>query len=225
MEDPALIADRIRLESELESLQSQQFSAWTSDPAEAQRTEEAIHSVMKQLERVNEQIDELTVRAHGSGTLVMPYAPDLHGTFVDQGATLGYVLDHGEIRVRAAVPEYDAMLVRRSRQFAQVHIADSPDTSMMAELVRETPAATQHLPSAALGNRGGGPLLTDPADKSGLLAAEPVVLVDLKLSASSLERVGSRAWVRFDLGLEPLANRWSRRLRQVFLDKMGSGGA
>jgi hypothetical protein len=52
-----------------------------------------------------------------------------------------------------------------------------------------------------------------------------VVLVDLKLSASSLERVGSRAWVRFDLGLEPLANRWSRRLRQVFLDKMGSGGA
>jgi putative peptide zinc metalloprotease protein len=52
-----------------------------------------------------------------------------------------------------------------------------------------------------------------------------VILVDLTLPASTLQRVGSRAWVRFDHGAEPLADRWTRRLRQVFLDKVKPGGA
>ncbi len=224
MEDPALIAEAQRLESRLEALQSRQFSAWLTDTAEAQRAEEEIRGVTTELRRVGERIDGLTVRAKSSGTLVMPYASDLSGTFVLKGATLGYVLDRGAIRVRAAVPEYDAPLVRASRQTAQVQIADSP-AAMSAELVRETPAATLQLPSAALGDRGGGPLRTDPADHAGLQLLEPVVLVDLNLPASSLERVGSRAWVRFDHGAAPLANRWTRRLQQVFLDKLDPGGA
>jgi putative peptide zinc metalloprotease protein len=46
---------------------------------------------------------------------------------------------------------------------------------------------------------------------------EPVVLVDLTLTSMNLKRIGGRAWVRFDHGLEPLAGRWYRRLRQVLL--------
>ena len=225
MEDPALIAEGVRLESRLDELQSRQFSAWLTDTAEAQRVEEEILGVMTEVERVKERIAELTVRAKSSGTLVMPYGEDLSGTFVLQGETLGYVLDRGAIHVKAAVPEYDAALVRSSRQTAHVHIADSPASKMTAQLLRETPAATTQLPSAALGDRGGGPLRTDPAEESGLQVLEPVVLVDLTLPASTLQRVGSRAWVRFDHGAEPLANRWTRRLRQVFLDKVEPGGA
>ena len=45
--------------------------------------------------------------------------------------------------------------------------------------VRDVPAATPRLPSAALGDRGGGSIVTDPADKEGLHTAEPVVLIDL----------------------------------------------
>ena len=96
---------------------------------------------------------------------------------------------------------------------------------MTAQLLRETPAATSKLPSAALGDRGGGPLQTDPADETGLQVLEPVILVELALPASSLQRVGSRAWVRFDHGAEPLADRWTRRLRQVFLKKVKPGAA
>ncbi|UCH49650.1 MAG: efflux RND transporter periplasmic adaptor subunit [Betaproteobacteria bacterium] len=225
MEDAALIADEVRLESRLEGLQSRQFSAWLTDTAEAQRVEEEILGVMNELAQIKDRIAKLTVHAQSSGTLVMPYGHDLSGTFVLKGETLGYVLDRGAIRVRAAVPEYDAALVRGSRQTAQVHIADSPASAMTAQLLRETPAATSQLPSAALGDRGGGPLRTDPADETGIQVLEPVILVDLTLPTSTLERVGSRAWVRFDHGAEPLANRWSRRLRQVFLDKVEPGGA
>jgi putative peptide zinc metalloprotease protein len=225
MEDPVLIAEEVRLESRLEGLQSRQFSAWLTDTAEAQRVEEEILGVVNELERIKDRIAELTVRAQSGGTLVMPYGHDLSGTFVLKGETLGYVLDRGAIRVRAAVPEYDAALVRGSRQTAQVHIADSPVSAMTAQLLRETPAATSQLPSAALGDRGGGSLQTDPADEAGLQVLEPVILVDLTLPASTLQRVGSRAWVRFDHGAEPLADRWTRRLRQVFLDKVKPGGA
>ncbi len=225
MEDLVLIAEQVRLESRLEELQSRQFSAWLTDTAEAQRVEEEILGLMTEVEQVKERIAQLTVRAQSSGTLVMPYGDDLSGTFVLKGETLGYVLDRGAIRVKAAVPEYDAALVRGSRQTAQVHIADSPDSALTAQLLRETPAATSQLPGAALGERGGGPLRTDPADETGLQVLEPVILVDLTLPASTLQRVGSRAWVRFDHGAEPIAHRWTRRLRQVFLDKVEPGGA
>ena len=225
LEDPELIAEKARLESRLDGLHSQQFSVWMTDAAEAQRTEQEIRSVTNELERTEERIARLTIHAHSSGKFVMPFASDLPGKFVVQGTTLGYVFDHGAIRVRAAVPEYDAILVRASRQTAQVRISDAPVESMTAELIREIPAATLELPSAALGDKGGGPFLTDPADDTGLHVLEPVVLVDVTLPQSNLQRVGSRAWVRFDHGAQPLAKRWWRRLRQVFLDKTDPGGA
>jgi hypothetical protein len=37
------------------------------------------------------------------------------------------------------------------------------------------------------------------------------------LPETELARVGARAWIRFDHGSTPLAVRWHRRLRQVFL--------
>ena len=42
-------------------------------------------------------------------------------------------------------------------------------------------------------------------------------LVDLTLPGHALERVGGRAWVRFDHGSEPLAMQAYRRAAQLFL--------
>jgi putative peptide zinc metalloprotease protein len=50
------------------------------------------------------------------------------------------------------------------------------------------------------------------------------VLIDLKLPASTLERIGSRAWVRFDHGAQPLAQRWYREVRQLFLQHFNPAG-
>jgi putative peptide zinc metalloprotease protein len=83
--------------------------------------------------------------------------------------------------------------------------------------VQATPAATGQLPTAALGDRAGGPVITDPSDKDGLRTLEPVFLFDLKLDGRTLERVGGRVWVRFDHGSRPLVMQWHRRLQQLFL--------
>ena len=42
-------------------------------------------------------------------------------------------------------------------------------------------------------------------------------LVDLTLDGNPLERVGGRAWVRFDHGSEPLAMQAWRHASQLFL--------
>jgi putative peptide zinc metalloprotease protein len=159
-----------------------------------------------------------------AGTLVMPRQEDMPGAFAKRGSILGYVLDRGDIGVRAAVPEYDAALVRERTRGVEVRMAEDSRERVTAQLVREVPAATNQLPSAALGDRGGGPYVTDPADKDAMRTLEPVVLIDLKLPEKTLQRVGGRAWVRFDHGAEPLAGQWYRRLRQLFLQHFDPTG-
>jgi len=147
----------------------------------------------------------------------MPRQQDLPGTLVRQGDTIGYVLAGGNIGVRAAVPEYDAALVHDHTRSAEVFLVEGQALPAHAELVRDLPAATHTLPSAALGDRGGGSYVTDPADKEGLRSLEPVVIVDLMLPSTELQRLGGRAWVRFEHDAEPVASRWLRRMRQLLL--------
>jgi len=88
---------------------------------------------------------------------------------------------------------------------------------MPARLANAAPAASRQLPSAALGDRGGGPFATDPADGAGARSLEPVFLYDVFVNGRLLDRVGGRAWVRFDHGFEPLAFQLYRRAAQLFL--------
>jgi putative peptide zinc metalloprotease protein len=73
------------------------------------------------------------------------------------------------------------------------------------------------LPSAALADQGGGSYASDPAEKDGVHTLQPVFLVDLNLPGHALQRIGGRAWVRFDHGMEPLALQAYRRAAQLFL--------
>jgi putative peptide zinc metalloprotease protein len=79
------------------------------------------------------------------------------------------------------------------------------------------PAATNSLPSAALGDRYGGSIITDPKDPEALRTLEPVFLFDVAVPSQRFERAGARAWVRIDHGREPLATQWGRSLRRVVL--------
>jgi len=119
--------------------------------------------------------------------------------------------------VRAAVAEEDAYLVRNRTRHAVVRLAEAPGVTLHAVVSGDMPAATRRLPSPALADRGGGPYASDPADKDGVQSLEPVFLFDLTLDGRDLERIGGRAWVRFDHGFEPLAAQGYRRATQLFL--------
>jgi len=77
------------------------------------------------------------------------------------------------------------------------------------------------LPSPALGLSGGGRVAVDPRDTQGVTTMGKIFQVDLELpSRLSLLNIGSRVYVRFDHGREPLATQWGRELRQLFLARL-----
>jgi putative peptide zinc metalloprotease protein len=80
--------------------------------------------------------------------------------------------------------------------------------------------AVARLPSAALSTRRGGDVPTDPRHADDLTPLQPVVLLDVGLvqaSGMSTERIGERAWVRFESGYSPLLWQGVRWLQQQAL--------
>jgi len=101
-------------------------------------------------------------------------------------------------------------------------LADWGAEPVSSRIVRQVPAATDELPSKALGSAGGGRVAVDPRDGSGLKALEKVFVLDLELPRSAAtEFLGRRVQARFDHGSEPLAAQWFRSLRQLFLSRLG----
>ena len=107
--------------------------------------------------------------------------------------------------------------MRHRTRGVEVRLADALDARVPGRLASAVPAATRQLPSAALGEAGGGPFAVDATDSERTRSLEPVFLYDVLLNDRRLERVGERAWVRFDHGFEPLAFQLYRRASQLFL--------
>ena len=217
LDNPDLSSQRAQLVNRIEALEADQLRLLSNDGGAARNVAERIASAQLELARVDERLAALQVRAEVTGTLVIPRQADLLGTFAQRGATLGHVLAPDQLRVRAAVAQDDADLVRQRTAHADVRLADTPQRLARAVLSQDTPAASHALPSAALGDRAGGSYVTDPSDTKGLHTLDPVFLVDLLLTDTSVVRAGARAWVRFDHGTEPLAQQLLRRATQLFL--------
>jgi putative peptide zinc metalloprotease protein len=84
------------------------------------------------------------------------------------------------------------------------------------------PAATERLPSRALGTAGGGEWAVDSSDPEGLRTLAPVFELDLALPETSESgAIGEAVYVRFDHGFEPLALRAYRGLRRLLLTYRG----
>ena len=217
LSDPVQVAERDRLQSQLAGNQAREYMALLRDPAQATALAEDIGRNEAELARAEQRLSRLQVASRVAGRVVLPGGNDLIGSFAQSGRMLGYILSPGPTNVRVALEEPDALLVRQRNLGAEVRFVEAQGRTLKAEFAGETPAATRHLPSAALGDRAGGRLATDPADKEGTLAREAVFLVDMAVPALSQERIGSRAWVRFDIGNEPVGLQMARRARQLLL--------
>lgn len=222
--EPALEAEVARKQSQLAGLKAQQYMALLRDPLAATNLALDITRAEAELARSSEQLAQLLVRSGSHGYLVLPRAADLPGSFAARGAMLGYILAPGPANVRAVLSEVDAQQVHARARRVEIRLAEAMAETLPAQLLREPPAATRVLPSAALGERAGGRFATDPADHDGLRTIEPVFLLDLSVASQLPPRIGGRVWLRFDLGYEALGTRWLRRLRQLLLRHFNPAG-
>lgn len=217
LRNEGLLGRKREIEAQLVALGAQLHAVLDRDAAETHRLREEIDSVRATLGRLDQETGELVVRSTAAGRVVLPAAQDRIGTHVPRGTVLGYVLGDEALRLRAVVPQADAAMIHLRTEGVQVRLLEQPDQTFDGMLGRSTPSATQQLPSAALGYGVGGTILTDQADPDGLKVLDPVFVLDVRVPNAPLERIGGRAWVRFEHGRAPLLQQWALRWEQLFL--------
>jgi putative peptide zinc metalloprotease protein len=222
LDDPVLRADMLRAQARLDALQSNYQLALSRSTSDVGPLFDDINRLKSELERYESRIDLLTLRASTSGKLALARASDLPGGFLAKGTLVGHVIEPGKTIVRAVLTQSDVGLVRDRVLGIEVKLVEQDLVSKSATILNQTPASTRELPSAALGEKGGGTFSTDPADEQGIRLQLPVFVVDVQLDDEPLKRIGGRAWVRFDHGAQPLAMQWLRGARQVFLKHLGN---
>jgi putative peptide zinc metalloprotease protein len=218
LEDPLLAARTELLEIRVRELQLRLDRQGIADAANSLIVREELRLAEADLDLARKRQEELTVRAQAAGTFILPSATDLVGRFLRRGETVGYVAEFDSPLIRVVVPEDEADLVRsRSREVSVKLVGDMAGT-IPAAVVREVPALSDSLPNAALSTAGGGEIALDPTDPRQRRVLANLLHLDLRFDEDrTIPRIGSRVYVRFSHGTEPLAGRLSRSIRQVFL--------
>jgi len=157
------------------------------------------------------------VRASQTGRFVLPRGQTLVGRFLKQGDLVGYVVAGSVPDLRVIVPQNEVDLVRGRTTKVEVRYTSYLAEAVPARIARAVPAAQSDLPSLALATIGGGSVAVH-SDGDRARAVEALFVFDvLPERAPEHLMLGSRVFVRFSHGSEPVFWRMTRALRQLFL--------
>ncbi len=221
--DPFSKARVKRLEAQKKQLEIQLMAARTVDRVQADIIREELNAAIEDLERARERAEALVIRSPRDGIFIVPRAQDQVDRFVRKGQVVAFVTNPGDhTTVRAVVSQDDIGLIRENIRRVDVRSAGWIAKSSSAEVAREVHGGTNQLPTAALGSAGGGLFATDPGDREGRTTLERVFEIEISLPLEGrTEYLGTRMYVRFDHGYEPLGIQAWRALRQLFLRRFG----
>jgi putative peptide zinc metalloprotease protein len=119
---------------------------------------------------------------------------------------------------RVVLLQDDIAKVREETRGVEVMLAGWGASPIPARIRREVPGASTSLPTAALGTAGGGSIPVDPRDKDGVKTLGQVFQLELIFPADMRsEFLGSRVFVRFDHGFEPIGFQIYRAFRRLLL--------
>jgi putative peptide zinc metalloprotease protein len=217
LEDRTVEADVAVAEAGVRAAEARYMAARAVDAVD-------LGSMLAQLQRAEAELAAALERgaarlvaSPADGRFIVAHPKDLTGRYLHQGDVVGYVVPAERGTVVAVVGQEDIGLLETRLRDVHVRLADNSDRTHRAELTRLTPASDFSLPSAALGTAGGGNVAVAPDDADGRRTIARVFRIELTLD-TPVERLGGRAFVRFDHGSEALALRGLRRLRQLFLE-------
>lgn len=220
--DPEIEARVRALEARVRELRLRLHALDPLDRVASERARAKLADAEADLARASERAGDVLMRSPSRGRFVVADGRHLPGRFVRQGEVVAYVVDLATATARIVVGQEDAAVLRGADATAWVRLDHDLTTVLPARVTREVPAATDRLPSAALGTTGGGPFAVDPMDARGLRTLERVFQFDLGLPQdAAIEAAGERVYVRFDHAAEPLAQRGYRALRRLFLRQLG----
>lgn len=214
-----VLANRLTmLQAQRQELEAQLEANLVRDRIQVQMIRARLGHVARTIEAARDDVEGLVVRAAADGRFVLPNPEDLEGRYVQKGELLGFVLAPQHNTVRVVLPQDDVDLVRNRTKRVRVRFASDLTRTFEGDIAGSSPAAISRLPSAALGTLGGGRILTNPSDDSGLTPLETSFEFDVRLNGAAVGAPpGLRAYVKFEHGWEPVGFRIVRAARQVFL--------
>jgi putative peptide zinc metalloprotease protein len=217
IEDP-IAASQVEVKRAQLAVLSNRFTAVNLiDLVQARLVREQLRRAAANLEQAQARQRDLVAVASHSGRVVIPDAAKLIGRFVHKGDLLGYVIGPSDIGIHVVIPQDEIDPVRQRVRDVSVRLTETIDQVYPARIGLEPPAALERVPTPALTNLGGGPIMLDPSQPDRLRPLEKFYEIELKLGGTPIERIGGRAYARFDLGHEPIGWRIVRALRQLFL--------
>jgi putative peptide zinc metalloprotease protein len=221
LDDPLLQSEARIAQARVQELEARYRASRANNNIQAGIARDQLSVAESELNYILDKSNAMSVNAFKDGELVLLDADDLPGRFLRKGDLLGYIIDNEQPTIRMAVSQDHIGQLRQLVTDISVRFASEPGRDFSARILRQSPEATNHLPSAALATRGGGPFIATEGNRNQLETLEKVFLVDLETDFRGYDiPIGTRAYVRVNHGSEALASQWYRRLRQVFLRQL-----
>ena len=215
---PELAARIEVLQSRLAAYQIRRFAEVADTEVRSSLTQDDIAATQAELDQALDQQRSLLVKAQAAGTFAVADSGQLPGRYFAQGALIGHIVGPQQLVIKVVVPEHRMGALSRGIESASVRMAEHFARPVPAFLSRETPSADNRLPSAALGTAAGGGIAIAPGDNTGMKTRERVFHLELVLAEpAEIAGVGERAYVSLQHQSTPLADRFLRSTRQLFL--------
>ena len=209
------IRERARLVDEIKARHGR---ALMHDRGRLRALESELRAARQALASVREQRAALSVHSPASGRLHLVSPRALDGRHVRKGDLLGFVRDNGPPVARAVVRQTEIDRLRRAGTTVRVRIPGLGSEVFEAQVVDAVGAATNELPSVALGSAGGGRIATDARNETLRRAAEDVFIVDVALAPDTPPvAAGTRVYLRFDFPSQPLGRQLLNAVRRLTL--------
>jgi putative peptide zinc metalloprotease protein len=215
--NPDIDEEVAALEAKLREYQARHLLAMATDRTQERIMREEIAVIENELRLARERREALVVRSPVDGLFILPDAVDYPGRYIRRGEPLGYVADYGKLTVLSAIPQNDVGKIRNSVRSVTARPVGRIFHRIPARLMREVPAASADLPTAALSLEGGGPFALDPRARQEKKSFETLFYFEVALDERMEGRLGSRVFLRFEHEAETLAVQWYRVLRRVFM--------
>ncbi len=215
------MAEREGMAARLKELRARYTSVRTQDRVQARLTREEIAALEADIARNQEKLDALVLTAPFDGVFLQVPNSDFEGLYVNRGDLLGYVVPSTAATARVVVVQDELDLIQTRLDAIEVRLASDPWQVYDGELTRSVPQAGFQLPSPVLSTQGGGRFVTREDNKLALASGERVFEYEIALPAVPAgTRIGTRVYVRFDHGAEPLLAQWYRDLQQLLLRRL-----
>ena len=217
-EDPFLKAEVQVLRANLREAQAKYDAEALQSRVKRGILKKRIAAVETDLNHALEREDKLTISSPNKGTFVLPNSHNLLARYVKKGELLGYIMGASKPSVVIVVNQDDIALVRERTRHVELRLAGHVNKPFTATIDRETPAASDYLPSPVLGTTGGGDIPVNPSDPNGVQTLTKTFQFEIKLTdPQQIVRLGERVYAMFDHGYQPIAIQWYRSLRRLFL--------